>query len=74
MDNLRFSEQLQQGCRTLGISLSDEVAPRLHLLMNELIRWNAKVKMLNFSGHALTPLSPSPVEPGEGGQDADTPW
>ena len=45
MDNLRFSEQFQQGCRTLGISVSAEVAPRLHLLMNELIRWNAKVNL-----------------------------
>jgi 16S rRNA (guanine527-N7)-methyltransferase len=45
VDNLRFSERLQQGCRTLGVSVSEEVPPKLHRLMNELIKWNAKVNL-----------------------------
>jgi len=45
VDNLRFSERLQQGCRTLGVSVGEEVPPKLHRLMNELIKWNAKVNL-----------------------------
>lgn len=45
MDKVRFSEQLQQGCRTLGVSVGAELAPRLLQLMNELLKWNAKVNL-----------------------------
>jgi 16S rRNA (guanine527-N7)-methyltransferase len=45
VDNIRFVEQLQQGCRTLGVGLGEDVPPKLFRLMNELLKWNAKVNL-----------------------------
>lgn len=45
MDNTRFIDQLQQGCRTLGVRLGEDVPPKLFRLMNELLKWNAKVNL-----------------------------
>ena len=45
MDNVRFFDQLQQGCRALGVGVGEEVPAKLFRLMNELIKWNAKVNL-----------------------------
>jgi len=45
VDNTRFFDQLQQGCRTLGVGVSEDVPPKLLRLMNELLKWNAKVNL-----------------------------
>ncbi len=45
MDNARFVDQLQAGCRTLGVTVGEDVAPKLHRLMGELLKWNAKVNL-----------------------------
>ncbi|MBU8897235.1 16S rRNA (guanine(527)-N(7))-methyltransferase RsmG [Corallococcus sp. H22C18031201] len=45
MDNARFSDQLAVGCRALGVSVGEDVGPRLHRLMGELLKWNAKVNL-----------------------------
>ena len=45
MDNTRFFDQLQQGCHTLGVSVGEDVPAKLLRLMNELIKWNAKVNL-----------------------------
>ncbi|XXF78141.1 16S rRNA (guanine(527)-N(7))-methyltransferase RsmG [Myxococcaceae bacterium GXIMD 01537] len=38
-------DQLQEGCRALGVTVADDVPPRLHKLMGELLKWNAKVNL-----------------------------
>ncbi|SEU32009.1 16S rRNA (guanine(527)-N(7))-methyltransferase RsmG [Stigmatella erecta] len=45
MDNARFVDQLQRGCEALGVSVGEDVAPRLQRLMAELLKWNAKVNL-----------------------------
>jgi 16S rRNA (guanine527-N7)-methyltransferase len=45
VDNTRFFDQLQQGCQTLGVGVSEDVPPKLLRLMNELLKWNAKVNL-----------------------------
>ncbi|PTL76595.1 16S rRNA (guanine(527)-N(7))-methyltransferase RsmG [Vitiosangium sp. GDMCC 1.1324] len=45
MDNARFADQIQQGSRQLGVEVEGEVAGRLHRLMGELLKWNAKVNL-----------------------------
>jgi 16S rRNA (guanine527-N7)-methyltransferase len=45
VENIRFFDQLQQGCQALGVGVSEDVPPKLLRLMNELIRWNAKVNL-----------------------------
>lgn len=45
MDNTRFFDQLQQGCQALGVGVSEDVPPKLLRLMNELLKWNAKVNL-----------------------------
>ncbi len=45
MDNARFADQLQQGCRALGVTVAEDVPPRLFRLMGELLKWNAKVNL-----------------------------
>ncbi len=45
MDEARFVGLLEQGCRTLGVSVGPEVPPRLWRLMGELLKWNAKVNL-----------------------------
>ncbi|HYO59333.1 16S rRNA (guanine(527)-N(7))-methyltransferase RsmG [Archangium sp.] len=45
MDNARFADQLQQGCRELGVTVGEDVPGRLHRLMGELLKWNAKVNL-----------------------------
>lgn len=45
MDNARFVDQLQAGCRALGVTVAEDVPPRLFRLMGELLKWNAKVNL-----------------------------
>ena len=45
MDNTRFFDQLQQGCQALGVGVSEDVPAKLLRLMNELLKWNAKVNL-----------------------------
>ncbi len=45
MDNARFVDQLQAGCRALGVEVAEDVPPRLFRLMGELLKWNAKVNL-----------------------------
>jgi 16S rRNA (guanine527-N7)-methyltransferase len=45
VDNTRFFDQLQQGCQTLGVSVGEDVPPKLLRLKNELLKWNAKVNL-----------------------------
>lgn len=45
MDNARFADQLASGCSALGVSVGEDVGPRLERLMAELLKWNAKVNL-----------------------------
>ena len=45
MDNASFADQIQQGCKALGVTVGEDVPPRLHRLMGELLKWNAKVNL-----------------------------
>lgn len=45
MDNARFADQIQKGCKALGVSVGADVPGRLHRLMGELLKWNAKVNL-----------------------------
>jgi 16S rRNA (guanine527-N7)-methyltransferase len=45
VDNTRFFDQLQQGCQALGVGVSEDVPAKLLRLMNELLKWNAKVNL-----------------------------
>ncbi len=45
MDNTRFFDQLQQGCQALGVGVGEDVPAKLFRLMNELLKWNAKVNL-----------------------------
>jgi 16S rRNA (guanine527-N7)-methyltransferase len=45
VDNTRFFDQLQQGCLALGVRLPEDAPPKLIKLMNELLKWNAKVNL-----------------------------
>jgi 16S rRNA (guanine527-N7)-methyltransferase len=45
VDNTRFFDQLQQGCQVLGVGVSEDVPSKLLRLMNELLKWNAKVNL-----------------------------
>ncbi len=45
MDNARFVDQLGVGCRALGVTVAEDVGPRLQRLMAELLKWNAKVNL-----------------------------
>ncbi len=45
VDNASFADQLQQGCKALGVVLGEDVTPRLQRLMGELLKWNAKVNL-----------------------------
>ncbi len=45
MDNARFGDQLRKGCEALGVELGEDVPGRLHRLMGELLKWNAKVNL-----------------------------
>lgn len=45
MDNIRFFDQLQQGCQALGVGVGEDVPAKLFRLMNELLKWNAKVNL-----------------------------
>jgi 16S rRNA (guanine527-N7)-methyltransferase len=45
VDNASFADQIQQGCKALGVTVGEDVPPRLHRLMGELLKWNAKVNL-----------------------------
>jgi 16S rRNA (guanine527-N7)-methyltransferase len=45
VDNASFADQIQQGCKALGVTLGEDVTPRLQRLMGELLKWNAKVNL-----------------------------
>ncbi|HEX8435111.1 16S rRNA (guanine(527)-N(7))-methyltransferase RsmG [Archangium sp.] len=45
MDNASFADQIQQGCKALGVTVGEDVPPRLFRLMGELLKWNAKVNL-----------------------------
>jgi 16S rRNA (guanine527-N7)-methyltransferase len=45
VDNARFGDQLRKGCEALGVELGEDVPGRLHRLMGELLKWNAKVNL-----------------------------
>jgi 16S rRNA (guanine527-N7)-methyltransferase len=45
VDNTRFFDQLQQGCQALGVGVGEDVPAKLLRLMNELLKWNAKVNL-----------------------------
>ncbi|RYZ40986.1 MAG: 16S rRNA (guanine(527)-N(7))-methyltransferase RsmG [Myxococcaceae bacterium] len=45
MDNARFADQLASGCSALGVTVGEDVGPRLQRLMAELLKWNAKVNL-----------------------------
>ena len=45
MDNILFEQRLHEGATALGLSLSPEVGGVLFKLMQELLRWNAKVNL-----------------------------
>ncbi|MCY1029964.1 16S rRNA (guanine(527)-N(7))-methyltransferase RsmG [Corallococcus sp. BB11-1] len=45
MDNARFADQLAAGCSALGVTVGEDVGPRLQRLMAELLKWNAKVNL-----------------------------
>lgn len=45
VDNARFEGRLAEGCDALGISLPAEAPGQLFRLMQELLKWNAKVNL-----------------------------
>ncbi|RKH11816.1 16S rRNA (guanine(527)-N(7))-methyltransferase RsmG [Corallococcus sp. CA053C] len=45
MDNARFADLLASGCSALGVTVGEDVGPRLQRLMAELLKWNAKVNL-----------------------------
>ncbi len=45
MDNSRFGDQMRKGCEALGVTVGEDVPGRLHRLMGELLKWNAKVNL-----------------------------
>jgi 16S rRNA (guanine527-N7)-methyltransferase len=45
VDNASFADQIQQGCKALGVTVGEDVPPRLFRLMGELLKWNAKVNL-----------------------------
>ncbi|MBM7112528.1 16S rRNA (guanine(527)-N(7))-methyltransferase RsmG [Archangium primigenium] len=45
MDNARFADRIQEGCRALGVTVAEDVPGRLFRLMGELLKWNAKVNL-----------------------------
>jgi len=45
VDNARFVDLLASGSRALGVSVPEDVGPRLQRLMAELLKWNAKVNL-----------------------------
>jgi 16S rRNA (guanine527-N7)-methyltransferase len=45
VDNARFGERLEEGCRALGVALAPEVVPVLWRMQGELLKWNAKVNL-----------------------------
>jgi 16S rRNA (guanine527-N7)-methyltransferase len=45
VDNARFADQLRKGCEALGVQVGEDVPGRLHRLMGELLKWNAKVNL-----------------------------
>jgi len=45
VDKNRFVDLLKKGCGALGVEVGEEVAERMHRLMGELLKWNAKVNL-----------------------------
>jgi 16S rRNA (guanine527-N7)-methyltransferase len=45
VDNASFGDQIRKGCEALGVQVAEDVPPRLHRLMGELLKWNAKVNL-----------------------------